>query len=109
MPGKSLLKLKVRVSAAVSAAVCVIAALLPYKARQGFVFLLHFLLNGLLVKLKLVANWMITVFAYVLFLPVYFIGIPFTLFLRKIAFRRSDSAFVPGGEEVKDDDLERMF
>ena len=109
MPGKYLLKLKVRVSAAVSAAVCVIAALLPYKARQGFVFLLHFLLNGLLVKLKLVANWLITALAYALFLPVYFVGIPFTLLLRKIASGKSNSAFVPGGEEVKDDDLERMF
>lgn len=109
MPGKYLLKLKARASAAVSAAVCVIAALLPYKARQGFVFLLHFLLNGLLVKLKLIVNWLITAFAYVLFLPVYFIGLPFTLLLRKIAFRRSDSAFIPGEEEVKADDLERMF
>ncbi len=109
MPGKYLSKLKVRISAAISTAVCVVAAVLPYKARQGFVFMLHFFLNGFLVKLKLLANWLITAFAYLLFFPVYFVGIPLTLLLRKIASPKSSSSFIPGGEEVKDDDLERMF
>ena len=109
MPGQYLSKLKVRVSAAVSVAVCVVAAALPYKARQGFIFILHFVLNGVLVKLKLLANFVITVFAYILFLPVYFVGIPLTLLLKKIAFRKSNASFIPGGEEVKDNDLERMF
>jgi hypothetical protein len=109
MPGERLKKLKACLSSAFSTVVCGAAAILPYRARQVFVFLLHFLMNGVLVKLKLLGNLIITIFSYILFLPVYFAGIPFTLLLRKAASLKDGSDPFPTRREVKNDDIERMF
>jgi hypothetical protein len=109
MPMSPLDRLKARVSAAVSAAVCSVALVLPYAARQAFVFTLHFILDGLIVKLKILLNWISYALAFILFLPVYFVGLPVTLLLIKLTSAKSGSTFAVRGEKVEDDDVYRMF
>ncbi len=90
-----------------SAVICWAALILPYRLRESFVFVMHFALNGVLVKLKLLLGWISAAFGFVFFLPVYYAGLPLTIALRKIFSRAR--GFENADRPVDDSRIYRMF
>jgi len=64
--------------------ICSISLMLPYKAREAFVLMLHFLLHSVKTKIMLVFGYIAGLLEKVLFFLIYFLGLPATIVLKKL-------------------------
>jgi len=89
--------------------VCVVAVLLPFRLRELFVFIMHFVFNAVSVKLRLLFNMLMSAGSFVLLLPVYFIFLPVTVILRFAGRRDKKSVFVMINDRIDHGDVFRIF
>ena len=64
--------------------ICSISLMLPYKAREVFVLMLHFLLHSVKTKIMFVFGYIAALLEKVLFFLIYFLGLPATIVLKKL-------------------------
>lgn len=64
--------------------ICSISLLLPYKAREAFVLMLHFLLHSVKTNVMLAFGYIAGLLEKVLFFLIYFLGLPATIVLKKL-------------------------
>jgi len=64
--------------------ICSISLMLPYKAREAFVLMLHFLLHSVKTKIMFVFGYIAALLEKVLFFLIYFLGLPATIVLKKL-------------------------
>jgi len=77
-------KTKKTVSGYISLSICFLCLVLPYTAREIFIFILHFVFNTLSVKIRLLLNGLFSIGVIFLILPVYFLGFILASLLKKI-------------------------
>ena len=64
--------------------ICSISLILPYKAREAFVLILHFLLHSVKTNVMLAFGCIAGLLEKVLFFLIYFLGLPATIVLKKL-------------------------
>lgn len=82
-----------------------ICSILPYRAREFFILVLHFVMSSAKTKLLWVVNILATTIAKAAGLVVYFIGIPLTIIFEK--FMKKETILV--GNVITESDIEKRY
>lgn len=65
--------------------ICLFSCILPYRIRELFILSLHFILHPMKSKILLISNAAIKMTTHVMLFSIYFLAMPVTKFLRKLA------------------------
>ncbi len=98
----SLKEIKMRLKLTNSIFICCVCLILPYVIREGFIFILHFVLNDLKAKIKLLFKGINYLLIFILSFISYFVCIPLTGIIKNI-FKSRD--YLTG----KDVDFSNIF
>lgn len=109
LPLINLSEVKTRARITNSVIICFFFLFLPYTLRGFFIFILHFILNNVTNKIRLLFTGINTFFSSILLFFAYFFLIPVTVLIRIPFLALRKRSPTPKGQDINFDNIFRMF